>query len=116
MRDVPNRSPRLWSPSPLAGLLAALGLALAWSAPAFAGKLSWLDDVVREVVREAEAGGKAAVRVGGDGASTAVRGSTRLFTREASCKSGSPGSSRATRIRSAPSPHSRPPRSAWSSR
>jgi len=83
MRDVANRRP--WSsglPAALT-LLAALGLSLSWAAPArAAGKLAWLDDVVREVVREAEAGGKAAVR-GGDGAATAVRGSGRLFAHEA---------------------------------
>lgn len=50
--------------------------------PARAGKLSWLDEVVREVVRKAEAGGKVVAR-GGDGASTAVRGTGRLFAREA---------------------------------
>jgi hypothetical protein len=48
--------------------------------PAQAGKLSWLDDVVQEVVLEAKAGGKAAVR-GGDGASAHAVG--RLFVREA---------------------------------
>jgi hypothetical protein len=50
--------------------------------PAQAGKLSWLDDVIQEVVREAQAGGKIAAR-GGDGASTAVRASGRLFAHEA---------------------------------
>jgi hypothetical protein len=81
MRDVPKS--RTWSPSPLVGLLAALGVVAAWAAPARAGKLSWLDEVVQQVVREAGAGGKAAARAGGDGASTAVRGATRLFTHEA---------------------------------
>jgi hypothetical protein len=81
MRDVPKS--RSWSLSPLLGVLAALGVVAAWAAPARAGKLSWLDEVVQQVVREAGAGGKAAARAGGDGASTAVRGATRLFTHEA---------------------------------
>jgi len=43
-----------------------------------AGKLSWLDDVVQEVIIEAKAGGKRLVR-GGDGARTEIRGAGRLF-------------------------------------
>jgi hypothetical protein len=43
-----------------------------------AGKLSWLDDVVQEVLIEAKAGGKQLVR-GGDGARTEIRGAGRLF-------------------------------------
>ena len=43
-----------------------------------AGKMSWLDDVVREVIIEAKAGGKQVVR-GGDGARTEIRGASRLF-------------------------------------
>ena len=48
--------------------------------PAFAqaGKLSWLDEVVQEVIIEARAGGKRLVR-GGDGAATEIRGAGRLF-------------------------------------
>jgi hypothetical protein len=66
-----------------AGLIAAgLVLVLAVPAPAWAGKLSWLDEVVQEVVLEAKAGGRAAVR-GSDGASAGVRGTGRLFAREA---------------------------------
>lgn len=76
MRDVANRP---WKSAALPALLAVL---LSWSAPAHAGKLAWLDEVVQQVVKEAETGGKAVVR-GGDGAATAVRGSTRLFAREA---------------------------------
>jgi hypothetical protein len=79
MRDVPNR--RSW----LAGLactVAALTMALVVPTPAHAGKLSWLDDVVQEVVRETRAGGKAVVR-GTDGASTSLRASGRLFIHEA---------------------------------
>jgi hypothetical protein len=54
--------------------------ALAVASPAHAGKLTWLDELVQGVVREAEAGGKAAVR-GGDGAATHAVG--RLFVHEA---------------------------------
>jgi len=43
-----------------------------------AGKLSWLDDLVQEVILEAKAGSKSLVR-GGDGASTQIRGAGRLF-------------------------------------
>ncbi len=82
MRDVPDRRPWLPGRPAVTAVLAALGLALAVPAPARAGKLSWLDEVVQEVVREAEAGGKVVVR-GGDGASTALRGTRRLFAREA---------------------------------
>ena len=46
-------------------VLVLLGLA----SPARAGKLSWLDDVVREVIAETRAGGKSLVRTG-----EAVRG------------------------------------------
>ena len=79
MRDVANRRSglrRRWS----AVAAAALGV-LMTSTPAVAGKLSWLDEVVQEVVRETEAGGKVLAR-GGDGASTALRGTGRLFARE----------------------------------
>ena len=47
-----------------------------------AGKLSWLDDVVKEVVRDAEAGGKAAVR-GADEWAQSGKAGARLFVREA---------------------------------
>jgi hypothetical protein len=60
-----------------------LGVLLAGSilpTPAHAGKLSWLDDVVRDVVRETEAGSRAAVR-GAEGVSARAAG--RLFVREA---------------------------------
>jgi hypothetical protein len=43
-----------------------------------AGKVSWLDDVVREVIIEAKAGGKPLIRHG-DGARTEIRGAGRLF-------------------------------------
>jgi hypothetical protein len=64
--------------------LAAAGLMLSVPAPVRAGKLSWLDEVVQEVVREAEAGGKATARaVGSDGAHVALRSTGRLFAHEA---------------------------------
>jgi hypothetical protein len=47
-------------------------------APAQAGKLSWLDDVVREVIAEARAGGRSVVR-GGQGARVELRSGGRLF-------------------------------------
>jgi hypothetical protein len=43
-----------------------------------AGKLSWLDDVVQQVITEAKAGGKRLVK-GGDAAGTKLRGAGRLF-------------------------------------
>ena len=43
-----------------------------------AGKLSWLDDVVHEVILETRAGGKRLIR-GGDGARAEVRSAGRLF-------------------------------------
>jgi hypothetical protein len=66
----------------LSRLAYVAGLAVAWltaqPATAHAGKLSWLDDVVQEVILEAKAGGKRLVR-GADGARTEVRGAGRLF-------------------------------------
>jgi hypothetical protein len=59
--------------------MAALILALATPWSAFAGKVSWLDEVVQEVIVEARAGGKAAAH----GEGTAVRSAGRLFAREA---------------------------------
>jgi hypothetical protein len=43
-----------------------------------AGKLSWLDDVIQDVILEAKAGGKSVIR-GGDGARTEIRRAGRLF-------------------------------------
>src|SRR5438309_91052 len=60
-------------------LLAVLALVLAAPQPARASKLSWLDEVVQEVVREAKAGGRAAAR----GEGTGARAAGRLFVREA---------------------------------
>jgi hypothetical protein len=57
-------------------LLMVSGLA----GPARAGKMSWLDDVVQEVIVEAKAGGKGLAReIGGDGAKAEVRRAGRLF-------------------------------------
>ena len=84
MRSVPNRRgglPELFRRSAVVALALLSGILVA-TPSAEAGKINWLDDVVREVIRETEAGGRAVVR-GGDGASAAVRGSARLFGREA---------------------------------
>jgi hypothetical protein len=55
---------------------------LALAGPARAGKLSWLDDVVREVMAETRAGGKSLARGGGGEAARAeLRGAGRLFVR-----------------------------------
>ena len=51
---------------------------LAMPMPAQAGKLSWLDDVVREVIAEARAGGRSVVK-GGHGARVELRSAGRLF-------------------------------------
>ena len=81
--DPPDAS-AIESPPPVAAStsrpgLAALAVALARPGPALAGKVSWLDEVVQEVIREAGAGGKAAAR--GEGDRRAAAG--RLFAREA---------------------------------
>jgi hypothetical protein len=55
-----------------------VALVLLQCGPAWAGKLSWLDDVVQEVIIEAKAGGRRLVR-GGDGARAEIRGARRLF-------------------------------------
>jgi hypothetical protein len=48
--------------------------------PARAGKLSWLDEVVQEVIVEAKASGKGLAReIGGDGAKLEARRAGRLF-------------------------------------
>jgi len=76
MRMATNR--RSWSIG-LALALATLG-GLAAPAPARAGgKVAWLDDIVRQVVREAEAEGKVAAR----GAEHSAARAGRLFAREA---------------------------------
>ncbi|MDR3632748.1 MAG: hypothetical protein P4L84_02870 [Isosphaeraceae bacterium] len=55
-------------------------VALILPAWARAGSLSWLDEVVQEVVRDAKAGGRAAVR---EGEGAGGRAAGRLFVREA---------------------------------
>ena len=78
MRQRSNRARRLaWSTPQMAALALAFALVAPWSA--MAGKVSWLDEVVQEVLVEARAGGKAAA---GEGA-TATRTAGRLFAREA---------------------------------
>jgi hypothetical protein len=64
-----------------AGAIALALLMLAGLAgPARAGKMSWLDDVVQEVIVEAKAGGKGLAReIGGDGARLEARRAGRLF-------------------------------------
>lgn len=72
------RGRRLGWPILTAGLaLALLGGPLR---PAQAGKLSWLDEVVQQAIKEAEAGSKAAVRVE---ERAAARGGERLLMRGA---------------------------------
>jgi hypothetical protein len=61
-----------------AALLAVTALVVGLPAAAHAGKLSWLDDLVQDVIVEAKAGGKSLVR-GGDGARTEIRRAGRLF-------------------------------------
>jgi hypothetical protein len=61
-----------------AHLIATVMLILVLPGAASAGKLSWLDDLVQDVILEAKAGGKGLVR-GGDGARTDIRGVGRLF-------------------------------------
>jgi hypothetical protein len=61
-----------------AQLIATVMLILVLPGAASAGKLSWLDDLVQDVILEAKAGGKGLVR-GGDGARTEIRGVGRLF-------------------------------------
>jgi hypothetical protein len=76
MRQRSNRARQLTSATPFA---LALVLALVVPGWAIAGKVSWLDDVVQEVIAEARVGGKAGL---GEG-STATRTAGRLFAREA---------------------------------
>ena len=73
------RSNRPRRPSASMPRLAALIVVLLAPWPAMAGKVSWLDEIVQEVIVEARAGGKAAAH--GEGA--AVRSAGRLFAREA---------------------------------
>ncbi len=75
MRPSRNVGPRWIASTALVVLLALPGAARA-------GKLSWLDDVVKEVVREAEVGSKVVVK-GADEAIQAGKTGGRLFVREA---------------------------------
>jgi hypothetical protein len=77
MRQRSNRPRRLAQAMPRLAALAVALIVAPW--PAMAGKLSWLDEVVQEVMVEARAGGK--VAAGGDRA--AARSAGRLFAREA---------------------------------
>ncbi len=76
---MPQRSNRPCRPSTSLPRLAALIVALLAPWPALAGKVSWLDEVVQEVIVEARAGGKAVA--GGERAGARTAG--RLFAREA---------------------------------
>jgi hypothetical protein len=83
MRPLANTRRRR-SRAPLACLWGALVvLALGMPGAARAGKLSWLDEVVQEVVQEARVGGRAVVREGGDTATATTRAAGRLFANEA---------------------------------
>jgi hypothetical protein len=62
----------------LAGMVALAVVMLAQPGTVRAGKLSWLDDLVQDVIVEARASGKGLVR-GGDGARTEVARAGRLF-------------------------------------
>src|SRR5262249_52677364 len=66
----------------LPAVAAALGLAFGRPPRARAGRVAWLDDVVEEGVREAGAGGRAAVR-GSDATAVTAHAAGRLFVREA---------------------------------
>ena len=62
----------------LTGMIAVALVLLSHPGVVWAGKLSWLDDVVQEVIIEAKTGGKGLAR-GGDGARAQIRGVGRLF-------------------------------------
>ena len=84
MRHLWKRPSRLQRANRLVsiGLLLLAMLVLASPQTARAGQLAWLDEVVQQVVREAGAGGRAAVR-GGDATGTTARAAGRLFVHEA---------------------------------
>src|SRR3974377_589576 len=75
---VPGRLPQSMASLAAGSTLVAL-VVLGFAGPAQAGKLSWLDDVVREVIAETRAGSKSLVR-GGEGAKVELRTAGRLFT------------------------------------
>jgi hypothetical protein len=62
----------------LAGTIALVLVLLGHPGVVWAGKLSWLDDLVQDVIIEAKASGKGLVH-GGDGARAEIRGAGRLF-------------------------------------
>ena len=78
--ETTQGQPRPWlrtvSTAPGAVVLALVFLGLA--APARAGKLSWLDDVVREVIAETRTGTRSLVR-GSEAGRAELRGASRLF-------------------------------------
>jgi len=71
---LPKQHPRIAT-----AWLALLALAVLAPSSAFASKLSWLDEVVQEVIVEAKAGGKVAAH----GDASALRKAGRLFANEA---------------------------------
>ncbi len=80
--DLRSTRVRGGSPRSLAGRAAGRILVvlvvLGCTGSAWAGKLSWLDDVVREVIAETRAGSKSLVR-GGEAAKVELRTAGRLF-------------------------------------
>ncbi len=80
MRHPRNDRPRF--AKPMAWMALALAGLLALPLQARAGKLSWLDDVVQEVIVEARASGKAAAGQADSAARSGVRSTTRLFAGE----------------------------------
>ena len=62
----------------VAGYAAVALMLVGLARPAQAGKLSWLDDIVREVIAEAKAGSKTLVR-GSEGGHVELRAAGRLF-------------------------------------
>ena len=78
--ETTQGTPRAWlrAPSKASGaaLLALMFVAL--PAPARAGKLSWLDDVVREVIAETRTSTRSLVR-GSEAGRAELRGASRLF-------------------------------------
>ena len=80
MVALTNRRSRV----PMAIRLTGVGLLALFCMPASAraGKLSWLDEVVQQVVAEAKAGGRVAAR-GSDAVGTGSRAAGRLFVHEA---------------------------------
>src|SRR5271165_364838 len=84
--DSCGRTRRSQGPEPMtkrslslvAGYAAMALMLVGLTRPAQAGKLSWLDDIVREVIAEAKSGGKTLVR-GSEGGHVELRAAGRLF-------------------------------------